>query len=75
MRCKAAASGATRTPSQFSVARRPRAHLGRVHLRYSNWPTIPQLYIDGEFLGGCDIMIEMYQSGELQQEVEKAAAS
>ena len=42
---------------------------------YSNWPTIPQLYIDGEFLGGCDIMIEMYQNGELQEEIEKAAAS
>jgi monothiol glutaredoxin len=34
---------------------------------YSNWPTIPQLYVDGEFVGGCDIMREMYQSGELQQ--------
>ena len=34
---------------------------------YANWPTIPQLYIDGEFLGGSDIMMEMYQSGELQQ--------
>lgn len=34
---------------------------------YSNWPTIPQLYIKGEFVGGCDIMREMYQSGELQQ--------
>ena len=32
---------------------------------YSNWPTIPQCYIDGEFIGGCDLMIEMYQSGEL----------
>jgi len=32
---------------------------------YSNWPTIPQLYINGEFLGGSDIMMEMYQSGEL----------
>jgi Grx4 family monothiol glutaredoxin len=42
---------------------------------YSNWPTIPQLYIDGEFMGGCDVMIEMYQNGELQEEVEKAAAS
>ena len=42
---------------------------------YSNWPTIPQLYVDGEFLGGCDIMIEMYQSGELQEEIERAAAS
>ena len=42
---------------------------------YSNWPTIPQLYIDGEFMGGCDVMIEMYQNGELQEVVEKAAAS
>ena len=42
---------------------------------YSNWPTIPQVYINGEFIGGCDIMIEMYQSGELQQMVEVALAS
>ncbi len=34
---------------------------------YANWPTIPQLYIDGEFVGGSDIMMEMYQSGELQK--------
>ncbi|MEM5388069.1 Grx4 family monothiol glutaredoxin [Paraburkholderia phymatum] len=34
---------------------------------YSNWPTIPQLYVNGEFVGGSDIMMEMYQSGELQQ--------
>ena len=34
---------------------------------YANWPTIPQLYIGGEFVGGSDIMMEMYQSGELQQ--------
>ena len=33
----------------------------------SNWPTIPQLFVDGEFVGGCDIVTEMYQSGELQQ--------
>ena len=33
---------------------------------FSNWPTIPQLYIRGEFVGGCDIMKEMYQSGELK---------
>jgi len=35
--------------------------------QFSNWPTIPQLYVDGQFIGGCDIMREMYQSGELQQ--------
>ncbi len=34
---------------------------------YANWPTIPQLYIDGEFVGGSDIMIELFQSGELQE--------
>jgi monothiol glutaredoxin len=41
---------------------------------YANWPTIPQLYVNGEFVGGSDIMREMYQSGELQKllETEKA---
>ncbi len=34
---------------------------------YSDWPTIPQLYVNGEFVGGSDILVEMYQSGELQQ--------
>jgi monothiol glutaredoxin len=34
--------------------------------QYANWPTIPQLYVNGEFVGGCDIMKEMFQSGELQ---------
>ncbi len=34
---------------------------------YSNWPTIPQLYIDGQFIGGCDIMTELFQKGELQK--------
>jgi monothiol glutaredoxin len=34
---------------------------------YSNWPTIPQLYIKGEFIGGCDIVREMFQAGELQE--------
>ena len=33
---------------------------------YSNWPTVPQLYVKGEFIGGCDIMTEMYEAGELQ---------
>jgi len=37
---------------------------------YSNWPTIPQLYINGEFLGGSDIMTEMYEAGELKQSLE-----
>ena len=38
---------------------------------YAQWPTIPQLYIDGEFVGGSDIVMEMYQSGELQQLLAK----
>lgn len=42
---------------------------------YSSWPTIPQVYINGEFLGGSDILIELYQKGELQEKVEVALAS
>ena len=42
---------------------------------YSNWPTIPQVYINGEFVGGSDILIEMYQNGSLQETVEVALAS
>ena len=38
---------------------------------YANWPTIPQLYLNGEFVGGCDILKEMYQAGELQQLLAK----
>ena len=41
---------------------------------YSNWPTIPQLYIKGEFVGGSDIMMEMYENGELQQLLGTPAA-
>jgi len=58
----------------------PRLHRGRLQGRecpdsaelrqgikdYSNWPTIPQLYVKGEFVGGCDIVREMFQAGELQ---------
>jgi monothiol glutaredoxin len=39
---------------------------------YANWPTIPQLYVNGEFVGGSDIMREMYQSGELQKLIQEA---
>ncbi|CEJ43114.1 Grx4 family monothiol glutaredoxin [Umezakia ovalisporum] len=42
---------------------------------YSDWPTIPQVYVDGQFIGGSDIMIELYQKGELQEMVEVALAS
>ena len=38
---------------------------------YSNWPTVPQLYVKGEFVGGCDITREMFQAGELQQLFEE----
>jgi len=40
---------------------------------FSNWPTVPQLYVNGEFVGGCDIMKEMYQAGELQKQLESLA--
>jgi len=42
--------------------------------RFANWPTIPQLYVNGEFVGGCDIMREMHQSGELQKLIAGAKA-
>lgn len=41
---------------------------------YANWPTFPQLYVKGELIGGCDIILEMYQSGELQPLLQSAAA-
>jgi monothiol glutaredoxin len=42
---------------------------------YSNWPTIPQLYVQGEFVGGSDIMAEMFESGELQQLIQTAQST
>lgn len=39
---------------------------------YTNWPTIPQVFINGEFVGGCDIMVQMHQNGELVEELAKA---
>ena len=42
---------------------------------YSNWPTIPQVYVNGEFVWGSDILIELYQNGELQEMLEVALAS
>lgn len=41
--------------------------------QYSDWPTIPQLYIDGEFVGGCDIITEMYEAGELKDMLSASA--
>lgn len=42
---------------------------------FSSWPTFPQIYIDGELVGGCDIALEMYNSGELEQLLQKAFPS
>ena len=42
---------------------------------FSNWPTIPQLYVKGEFVGGCDIVREMYEQGELQQMLDEKGVS
>jgi monothiol glutaredoxin len=42
---------------------------------YANWPTFPQLYVNGELIGGSDIMIEMYQKGEIQKLLEEAQAA
>jgi monothiol glutaredoxin len=41
---------------------------------YSSWPTYPQLYVDGKFVGGCDIVTEMHQTGELAKQLEAAGA-
>ena len=43
--------------------------------QFANWPTIPQLYVKGEFVGGCDIMKEMFQSGELQKLIAGSKAA
>ncbi len=42
---------------------------------YSNWPTFPQLYVNGELIGGCDITIEMYHSGELKELIDSTKAA
>lgn len=41
--------------------------------KYANWPTFPQLWVDGELIGGCDIMLEMFQKGELQEVIRDTA--
>lgn len=41
--------------------------------RYANWPTFPQLYVNGELIGGCDIVRELYESGELQKLIDSAS--
>ncbi len=48
----------------------------RAHLpKFSSWPTFPQLFVNGELMGGCDIILEMYQKGELQKELQAAIAA
>lgn len=42
---------------------------------FSNWPTIPQVYFDGEFVGGCDILLQMHQNGDLVEELKKLGIS
>ena len=58
----------------FSVNILEDAELRQGIKEYANWPTIPQLYVNGEFVGGCDIMREMYSSGELKTLLDKAIA-
>jgi monothiol glutaredoxin len=58
--------------STFDVLADPEVRQGLKE--YSNWPTFPQLYVDGELVGGCDIMTELHQKGELQQLIAKAKA-
>ncbi|MDV6318986.1 Grx4 family monothiol glutaredoxin [Chromohalobacter sp. HP20-39] len=43
--------------------------------KYANWPTFPQLWVNGELVGGCDIIVEMHESGELEKLVKEAAAN
>ena len=43
--------------------------------KYANWPTFPQLWVDGELIGGCDIVTEMFESGELQTLIKESAAA
>ena len=52
----------------------PDPQIREVLSAHSNWPTIPQVFIDGQFVGGCDIVTEMHQKGELQPLVEAAFA-
>jgi monothiol glutaredoxin len=50
-------------------------HLREGIKHFSNWPTVPQLYVKGEFVGGCDIVTEMFQSGELQTMLDQAGVA
>ena len=50
----------------------PDPRLRQVLSSYTNWPTIPQVFVKGKFIGGCDIVTEMYESGELKKHLDKA---
>ena len=73
--CRAHAAAARRTALSRRLGPPHRSQVREGIKQYSNWPTIPQCYIDGEFIGGCDLLIEMYQNGELSEMVEKSMAS
>ena len=72
---------ATLTAAELKVgddvpATRPATQIqGQAVKDFANWPTIPQLYVNGEFVGGSDIVSEMYQSGELQKMLPQQAAA
>jgi len=61
-------------PEFFSVNVLENAEIRNGIKEFANWPTIPQLYVNGELVGGCDITLEMYKSGELQQLLAEAGA-
>ena len=62
--------------AEFAFINRVEYPEGREGLKiYSNWPTFPQLYIGGELIGGCDIALELYESGELKEIVAKVASA
>ena len=59
-------------PPAFVLSSRPPTH-PPTYLPTREWPTIPQLFVDGEFVGGCDILTSLFQSGELAQLLEESA--
>ena len=72
MRASQALAGCTREFAYVNVLEDERIREGIK--QFSDWPTIPQLYVKGELVGGCDIILEMYESGDLQKLVDQASA-
>ena len=60
------------TYSTYNVLTDPELRAGIK--QFSNWPTVPQLYVSGEFVGGCDIVVSMYESGELEKVLGSASS-